>query len=197
MNQPDRLRREAGRQRVEEFLNIHGCQLADLTGSKFRKQIGLEVLFVLLTCGVLQMRPRQFLALVVDGPHCFLVAREKVGLVVTLIDSLHELVAEFLCLALTWHLALRPGLRSSLTRGLVVIPVEKFPLGPKILHLSPLITLLHHGPPYVVLQTRSLCSIKGGHRRTSDPAKNWWITAGRNRTYRPRRSRPGNSSALA
>ncbi len=73
------------------------CLFSDpfrLAGSKFRKQIGLEVFFVLLACGVLQMLPRRLLALVADGPHCFLVAREKVGLVVPLIDALHELVPE-------------------------------------------------------------------------------------------------------
>ena len=29
--------------------------------------------------------------------------------------------------------------------------------------LGALITFLHHGPPSVVLQSRSLCSIKGDH----------------------------------
>jgi len=116
----------------------------------------------------------------------FLVAT-LAGLVVPLIDLLHKLVAQALCLALTWHVALRPRFGSFLTRGSCVVPVEKFPFGPKILQLGPLIALLlHHGPPSVVLQSRSLCSIKGGHSTTSAPERNWWMSAGRNLTYRPR-----------
>src|SRR5580658_173413 len=42
-----------------------------------------------------------------------------------------------------------------------VIPVKQFPPGLKVLYLGPLITFLHHGLPSVVLQSRSLCGIKG------------------------------------
>ena len=117
------------------------------------------------------MWPRQFPAFVVDSLQGFLVAGEKIRLVVPLVDSLHELVGKPLCFALARHSALRPGLRSSLSRGSGVIPVKELPLGPKILQLGPLITFLHHGPPSVVLQSRSLCSIKGRHWTTSEPER--------------------------
>ena len=116
-------------------------------------------------------------------------------MVVPLIDPLHELVGKPLCFAIPWHAALGPGLGSSLTRSSGVIPVKQFPLGPEISHLGPLITFLHHGPPSVVLQSRSLCSIKGRHWTTSEPLRNCRMIAGRNRTYRPRRITPGISSA--
>ena len=159
-------------------MQFDSAELTEFAVAKNWQQVTLEVLLVLRTSGVLQVWPNQLTALVVHSLHGVVVAFEELRFIVSGVDPFHQLVSQALRLALAWHLAFCPRLGpspASITVG--VVPVEKFPLGPKVLNLGPLITLTHHGPPSVVLQPRSPCSIEGHHWATPDPPRNCLITA--------------------